>query len=204
MKSMGLAILAIAMLVGCSSEPSKPAQPEKPKPADLALGRTGFQKAYISARGWARDAQPFHLESQLNGDSKGHDGRSAIWKAGFASPERRAVKPFIWSGTDANDAPSRGVNPGTEDTYSPNNASTQVFDMAFLKVDSDKAFEVAQKHGGDKILAKDPDTPVIYILDWTHITNELIWHVIYGTSKDDAKLKIAINGTTGEFLRVEK
>ena len=53
--------------------------------------------------------------------------------------------------------------PGTEDTYSPTNTSTQIFDVAFLKVDSDKALEVAQKHGGEKLLAKEPDTPILYI-----------------------------------------
>jgi hypothetical protein len=110
----------------------------------------------------------------------------------------------VWSGTDVPDAPSRGVSPGNEDTYSPTNASTQVFDIGFLKVDSDKAFELAQQHGGDKVLEKNPDTPILYVLDWTHATNQLIWHVIYGTSRDDAKLRAAIDATSGEFIRVEK
>jgi hypothetical protein len=110
----------------------------------------------------------------------------------------------VWSGTNAQDAPSRGVNPGTEDTYNPNNASTTAFDIGFLKTDSDKAFEIAQQHGGEKILQKSPDTPVIYILEWNRVENSLMWHVIYGNSRDDAKLKIAINATTGEFIRVEK
>jgi hypothetical protein len=110
----------------------------------------------------------------------------------------------VWSGTDAPDAPSRGISPGNEDTYSPTNASTQVFDNAFLKVDSDKAFEEAQKHGGDKVLEKNPDTPVIYVLDWNHATNKLIWHAIYGNSRDDAKLIVDVDGTSGEFVRTEK
>jgi hypothetical protein len=110
----------------------------------------------------------------------------------------------VWSGTDAADAPSRGINPGVEDTYSPNNSSTQVFDIAFLKVDTDKAFEVAQAHGGDKLLEKTPDTPVLYLLDWSSATNELIWHVIYGTSRDEAKLRVAVNASSGDFMRVEK
>jgi len=125
----------------------------------------------------------------------GHCRRAVPWRlSGYG----------IWSGTDTADAPSRGVSPGTEDTYSPNNSSTQVFDIGFLKVDSDKALETAQKHGGDKVLEKNPDTPVIYVLDWSGTTNELIWHVIYGASRDDAKLRVAVNGTTGDFIRVEK
>jgi hypothetical protein len=76
--------------------------------------------------------------------------------------------------------------------------------MAFLKIDSDQAFETAQKHGGDKVLEKSPDTPVTYVLDWNHNTNELVWHVVYGTSRDAAKLTISLNASTGEFIRVEK
>lgn len=89
--------------------------------------------------------------------------------------------------------------PGTEDTYSPANASTQIFDSLFLKVDSDQAFATAQKHGGDKVLEATPENPVTYICDWNHVSNELVWHVIYGS-----KLRVAVNASTGEFIRVEK
>ncbi len=71
-------------------------------------------------------------------------------------------------------------------------------------MDSDQAFKIAQEHGGDKLLEKSPDTPVLYVLDWSRATNQLIWHVIYGTSRDDAKLRIAINAANGDFIRVEK
>lgn len=206
MKKLLLLLLAIVWMAACSSTPTKPAESAKPQPKtpELLTGRAAFQKLYVAARGWGRDAQPYRLESNPNSDSKGLDGKSAIWRAGFASAVGRGAKPYIWSGTDASDAPSRGVNPGTEDTYNPNNASTTVFDMQFLKTDSDKAFEIAQQHGGDKVLAKSPDTPVLYILEWNRVENALMWHVIYGTSRDDAKLKIAVNATTGEFIRVEK
>jgi hypothetical protein len=206
MKKLGTCILALMMLAGCSSEPTKSAQEEKPepKPPELVTGRTAFQKMYATARLWARDAQPYRLQSQPIKESNGHDGKSAIWRAGFASPSRGASKPFTWSGIDSPDAPPRGVSPGNEDTYSPGNASTHVFDMAFLKTDSDKAFEVAQKHGGDKLLAKSPDMNVTYFLDWNRSENELTWHVIYGDDRDNPKLKVAINASTGEFDRVEK
>ena len=140
------------------------------------------------------------MESSTNEDSKGHDGKSAIWHAGFASVAQRGTKPYTWSGSGTD----RGVNPGIEDSYNPSNASTTAFDFQFLKIDSDKAFEVAQQHGGDKLLAKEADTPVMYILEWDRVNNNLVWHVIYGTSRADAKLKVAVNATTGEFIRIEK
>jgi hypothetical protein len=195
----------LAMLAGCDSNAPKPpeAKPE-PKPPELLTGRAAFQKTYIAARNYAADVKPFRIESTPSPDGNGQDGKSAIWRASFASAIQHGVKPFFWSGSNAADAPSRGVSPGNEDVYNPSNASTQVFDVAFLKSDSDAAFAEAQKHGGEKILGKDPTTPIIYICDWNHNTNELIWHVIYGASREDAKLTVAVNASTGEFIRVEK
>jgi hypothetical protein len=196
-------VIGLTMMTGCSSEPTKPAQAEKPqpKPTEFLTGRAAFQKIYIAARGWARDAQPFRIESMITDDSKGKEGKSAVWRASFGSPLQRGVKSYTWSGEVSGD---RGINPGTEDTYSPSNTSTLIFDVAFLKVDSDKALDVAQKHGGDKLLAKSPDTPIVYMLDWSQATNELIWHVIYGNNRDDYKLKVAVNASSGDFIRVEK
>jgi hypothetical protein len=200
-----LALLSVALLGACNSNtPKQPEAPPKPQPAELLTGRAAFQKVFIAARNYAVDAKPFRIESTPTSDGNGQDGKSALWRASFASPTQHGVKPFIWSGSNAPDAPSRGVSPGNEDVYNPGNASTQIFDVAFLKVDSDQAFAVAQKHGGDKILEKDPATPVIYICDWNHNTNELTWHVIYGADRDNAKLTVAVNATTGEFIRVEK
>ena len=206
MKRLLLVVLALAWMAGCSSQTSQPAATEKPqpKPTEFMTGRSAFQKAYIAARGWARDAQPFRLQSLPASDSKGLDGKADLWRASFGSAAQRSAKPYVWSGTDAPDAPSRGVNPGVEDSYNPSNSSTQVFDAAFLKVDSDKAFETAQQHGGDKLLQKTPDTPVLYMLDWNRGENALVWHVIYGTSRDDAKLVVDLNASSGEFMRVEK
>jgi hypothetical protein len=86
------------------------------------------------------------------------------------------------------------------DSFTPGND----FDVQFLKIDSDQAFEVAQKHGGEKVLQEKPDTPVIYLLEWNRQGNNLIWHVIYGNSRNEAALVADVDGTTGEFLRKEK
>ncbi len=201
-----LVLLLLAFLSGCSSESSKPAEPAKPEPKgpELLTARSAFQKLYVAARGWNLDAKPYRIESVTTSDGNGHDGKWAVWRASFASATARSEKSYTWSGSTADGAPSRGINPGTEDSYSPSNASTTIFDMAFLKVDSDQAAETAQKHGGDKVLEKSPNTPISFVCDWNHNTNELIWHVIYGPSREGAKLTVSVNASTGEFLRVEK
>jgi len=202
--SGALVLVVLALLTACSDS-SKPAEtkPEVKGP-ELITARSAFQKLYIAARGWNADAKPYRLESTATSDGNGQDGKWAIWRCGFASAAQRSEKTYTWSGSAANGAPERGVNPGIEDSYSATNASTQVFDMAFLKIDSDQAFATAQKHGGDKILEKAPDTPVIYVCDWNHNTSELTWHVIYGAAREGAKLTVAVNASTGEFIRVEK
>ena len=206
---MAWIVPAILFFAACSSEPQKPAGGAHPaakpaaKPTETLTGREAFQKLYPPARGWNADAKPIRFETQLTTDASGQDGKAAIWRVGFASPNRRVMEAFIWSGSTASDL-DRGVSHGTEDGFSPTNASTQPFDLNFLKIDSDAAFQTAQKHGGDKILKKDPKTPILYLLDWDMRKNQLVWHVIYGENRNDAKLVVDSDATTGEFLRVEK
>lgn len=208
MKRFFSAIAMAAVLAGCSSSPpsaekAAEAKPEPPK-LELLTGRVAFQKLFVTARSWAPDAKPFRLESEAVKQAPGTDGKAGIWRGYFASPGKRALKPYIWSGLSGPDAPERGINPGTEDTFNPANTSTQPFDFAFLKSDSDQAFEVAQAHGGKKLVDADPQQPIKYMLVWNPSSNQLIWHVLYGSSEADAKLRVAVDASTGTFLKLEK
>src|SRR6516162_11191586 len=161
--------LALTALVSCSSEkkptgesasqtPAKPAA----KVAQYDTGRIAFQRMFLSARGWAGDARPFRLQSQYTVDAPTSEGKAGLWRASFASPSKRMMKLFVWSGLVGPDAPEQGISFSAEDSWSPSNSSTQPFDMAFLKVDSEKACEVAQKNGGEKLTRNDPKQAVIF------------------------------------------
>jgi hypothetical protein len=201
-----LLALGILLAMGNACSDNKPSAPEKPevKPPDVVGGLSGFHKSFVAARGWNQDSKPYRIESVATSEANGRDGKWAVWRTSFASPSARSEKTFIWSGSNADGAPARGVNPGIEDSYSPSNASTQVFDPQFLKIDSDQALETAKKHGGDKLLGEAPDTPVTYVCDWNHNTNQLVWHVIFGPAREGAKLVVSVDASTGEFIRVEK
>jgi hypothetical protein len=205
---MGIAatLILLAWLTACSSDANKPAEEAKPevKGPELLTARSAFQKLYIAARGWNQDARPYRIDSAVTSDGNGHDGKWAVWRGGFASPTQRSAKGYTWSGSAAEGAPARGINPGNEDSYSPTNASMQTWDIQFLKIDSDQAVATAMKHGGDKVLEKAPDTPVTYVCDWNHNTNQLIWHVIFGAGRESSKLTVSVDASTGEFIRVEK
>jgi hypothetical protein len=193
-----LTLASLAFFSACTSQPPQPAP--KAELPDAETGRSAFQKLYVAARAWAGDIRPYQLQSGTAGDTKGRDGKAVLWSASFVSASMHASKPYTWSGIDAPDTPSRGVNPGTQDNFTPGND----FDMQFLKVDSDKAFSVAQEHGGEKIIKDKPDTPVTYLLDWNRSGGNLVWHVIYGSNRNDAPLVVDVDATTGAFLRKEK
>ena len=203
---MTAGLILLALLTSCSSEPEKPTEQAKPevKGPELLTARPAFQKVFVAARGWNQDARPYRVESVATSDGKGHDGKWAVWRAGFASAAQRVARTYTWSGSAAEGAPSRGVGFGVEDSYSPTNASMQTWDTQFLKIDSDQALATAQKHGGDKVLEKSPDIPVTFVCDWNRNSNQLIWHVIFGANRESSKLTVSVDASTGAFIRVEK
>ena len=204
-KKIGLnLLLALAvMCLGCSSEPTKAPASNTGQQAtsQMETGRFALQRMLVPARGWSGDAQPVRLESSNLKGSNGHDGKANFWRALFASPARQKSEPFTWSGVATEDTP-KGVNHGVEDTYNPANRLARPFDLNFLKVDTDKAFEVAQEHGGKKLLEKDPKVNVGYLLDFDGQSNQLRWHVIYG-SDSIGKLTVLVDASSGSFLRKE-
>ncbi len=208
MKSFVLALFAGLLLTGCSSTP--PSQQQKPaeaaKPAADAnkaeTGRVAFQRMYVTARGWGRDAMPVGLESQSTKEFPGKDGKAGVWRGTFGSASRQAMKPFVWSGVNSDDAPTPGVNPGSEDSFSANNTSTRPFDLNYLKVDSDKAYEIALAHGGKEFVAKNKDASVRYTLTFDGRSNQLRWIVNMESAGAKARpLTVILDATSGEFRR---
>lgn len=198
----GLALL----LAGCTSAPEKPAEPAAKVEATkvesaFETGRAAFQRLYVSARTWAPDAQPVRLESRPTKEDP-KDGRAAVWAAVFVSPSKQNVRNYLWSGLASD--PEKGVSPGSLDYYSPANASTRPFDLNYLKVDSTKAVEVADKKGGAALLKKNPELPIKYMLSFDAQKSRLLWRVVYGNSLSDAKLKVLVNASTGDFVAIEK
>jgi hypothetical protein len=206
-----VACLLLALFTACSStkpaeSPSTSSQTNakaEPKQPQYLTGREAFQKMYLAARLWAPDVKPFRLQSQYSAGAPSDEGKAGLWRASFASASKHAMKMFIWSGLVGPDAPEQGVTFTAEDSWSPSNNSTQAFDLAFLKIDSDQALDVAQQHGGARLLKKNPKQPVFFMLDWDARKSTLLWHVVYGSSMDEADLRVVVNATSGQFDRVD-
>ena len=153
---------------------------------------------------WAADAEPARVESVLNTEATGQDGKSTVWRGYFVSPSRRSTKTFVCSGSRLAGAPPYGVSPeGEEGAYNAQSANL-VFSHFLLKTDTDKAYDVAQQHGGDALLKKDAQQPVTYVLLKDKNLNVPVWYVIYGASEKDRKGIGVINATTGDFVRATK
>src|SRR5271157_1482510 len=158
--AFALSVISVAILTaGCSSTENKPSTPEAPAAAAppqskepvLYTGQEAFNRMLGLAMKWSPDAQPARLESVLTTETTGKDGKSAIWRGYFASPARRAVKTIVCSGSRRPDAPPFGVSPeGADGAYNAQSASL-AFSQYLLKTDTDKAFTMAQQHGGDAI-----------------------------------------------------
>ena len=113
-KSAFVYLFAVLLLTSCSSnKPSETSSSLKPAapPAEYETGRVAFQKMYLSAHGWASDAQPFRLQSQYTTGAAVNEGKAGIWRASFGSPGKRMMKMFMWSGLTGPDAPERGITP---------------------------------------------------------------------------------------------
>jgi len=196
----GFAFLLL-LAAGCDSgTKSTPETKATPAASQLETGRFALQKMLAPARFWAPDALPVRMESINVKDSNGHDGKASFWRAQFASTSRQKQEPFTWSGIASSDT-QRGVDHGSEDSYNPANRSSRSFDLNYLKIDTDKAFEVAQEHGGKQALEKDPKVQVSYLLDWDAQSNQLRWHVSYGEAL--GKLTVLVDASSGLFIRKE-
>jgi hypothetical protein len=209
---LGVAAIVLSglIIVACSSTPTSTSTTPSATPAPAAkkepvpyTGKNCLSQMANAAARWQPDALPVHMESTLNDESNGHDGKSTVWRAMFASASRATNRTFTCSGSRLKDQAPIGVTVSAEGG-SPPDIARSMFQPMLLIVDSDKAYATAQENGGANILKKDPQQPIIYSLDWDARGKELVWVVRFGTSQSDSKGVGVIDATTGKFLRAGK
>jgi len=162
---------------------------------EAITGSSAFYKCYASARLWAPDVQPYRVESQPTTDSKGRDGKAGEWRAGFASPSLHTTRPYTWANGD--------ISHSVEDSYSPTNSSPDFqrpvsqsgYGQGLCRRPAARRRQTAgegTRHSRSLCAGVGPAESL------------LLWHVIYGTDRDTAKLQVAVNASSGDFWRVEK
>src|SRR5512146_629490 len=135
----------VAVLMSCSgSKPAPVSEQPKAEPVEVKQPAPYTAKACLSrmadmAARWQMDAVPVRLESEVNDEATGADGKSTIWKATFASPGHRAFKAFTCSGSRLKNSAPFGVTGAREMALAPNDV-IHGFQALYVQVDSDKAF----------------------------------------------------------------
>jgi len=87
--------------------------------------------------------------------------------------------------------------------YDPQDKQTGI-EFSRIKADSDVAFRIAQEHGGRSLLEKNPATEIRYAMMWDKKVRHLVWLVFYdirGSEISTAKLQVAADAETGDFLQ---
>jgi hypothetical protein len=194
--------LILITLVGCSTLTEAP--PEKTSVTPAAKGPTlytakgCFSSMLNLAQRWSPDAMPFHMESEVNADATGQEGKATVWRAFFASRSRGTMKTVSCSGSRLPTSPALGFSDTPEMAYAAN-VPAAIFDPTAFQTDSDKAFAATLEHGGAPIIKKDPQQPILYLLDWDARRKQLLWVVVYGKSATDRQGVGVVDATTGAF-----
>ena len=176
--AFALSVISVAILTaGCNSTENK-AKESTPTPATAAPAEKKEPVLYTGQEAFNRMM-----------------GLAIKW-----SSDAQPVKTSVCSGSRRPDAPPFGVSTeGADSAYNAQSAGL-VFSQYLLKTDTDKAVAIAQQHGGDAILKKDPKQSIMYLLLRDPKQNVPDWYVIYGTSATDRKGIGIINATTGAFV----
>ncbi len=197
-----------ALLVACGTstqtktpetKAAAPAEPEKKLPSPYTA-KACLSRMSDQAQRWQIDAIPIKVESEVNEEASGMDGKATVWRATFASPGTRSLRTYTCSGSRLPDAAPYGITAGVESTFPPNTL-VHGFPAMYLTVDSDKAFTIAQEHGGASLTKGEAKHPVYYIAALDSSGKQLQWFVSYGKSMDDTDGIGMIDASTGKYLK---
>ncbi|MGA2212282.1 MAG: hypothetical protein ABSH31_03315 [Bryobacteraceae bacterium] len=188
----------VLFLSACSDAPRTTSQKEPPKPPEALTGRQAFQRMYPQARGWAADAQPLQIASLNLAQLKTDRGKSGAWQVIFVSPSRRKAKTYTYSAVEAEGNLHEGVFGGIEEDYTARGDSMP-FLMAAIKLDTDEAYKTAAEKSA-AYLKKNPDKPVMFLMELTKRFPDVTWRVIWGGSVGTSDYSVYVDGTTGQYL----
>lgn len=193
-------LVSLLILVACSETPpaaEKKSEPAKP-PAPVS-GEYAFFQMYGMARAWAPDLEALQLRSVPLTEVTNEAGKSGAWEATFVSQSKRQARSYTYSVVESSGNLHKGVFAGPQESYSGPQGQTKPFPVSAVKVDSDKAFEVALKHGAD-YAKQNPNMPVSFTLDWTPRHRFPAWRVIWGASVATSNFSVFVDSSEGTYL----
>ena len=162
-------LVLLGLMFACTSEPKKPAQ-EAAAPAHRTYAlhgpRGGLQNV---CRGSLLASRQSAFSTRVSAHEERNRTRRKIRRLArllrITQPSRRQNLHMVWR--EGRRCSRSCISFGAEDSYNPTNAFTKTFDIAFLKMDSDKAVQVANQHGGEKLVKQTPTTSIVCLAEWS-------------------------------------
>jgi hypothetical protein len=204
MRSNRTAILLLAILslflAACSGTPPAAEKKAEPvKPPEPVTGQSAFYKMYGVARNWAPDVQALQLRSLPLQEVKSEAGKAGAWEATFVTLSRGRSRVYTYSVVEAGGNLHKDVFAGPEESYRGPSGQNQPFPAIAVKIDSDKAYQIALEHGAD-YAKKNPNMPVSFLLEWTRRHRFPAWRVVWGESVTSSAFSVFVDCGTGLYL----
>lgn len=152
---------------------------------------------YTAARAWAQDLQIVRYSSINIAEVPHEDGKAAAWQVVFVSASQKQSRTYTFSVYEASATLHQGLFPDAPQEWSGNG---KPFLIEAAKIDTDKAWEVALKHGAD-YNAQNPKVPVMYTLG-IEKGSDPDWRVIWGQSAGASNFSVLVDASTGEFIQI--
>ncbi len=193
--------LAMTILIACSETPKseigKTAQ-NSPPPSPVT-GRFAFQRMITQAKGWAVDAQPLRLSGIFLKQVPLEPGKCGAWQATFVSAQKAKARTYTLSVVEIGGI-HEGVLAGREETWSGPHGQEQPFNPQALHVDSNDAYVTASKESAD-FIKKNPNLPVVFLLEQTPRFPNLTWRVFWGETVGSSHYSVFVDASTGLYLQ---
>ena len=93
-----------------------------------------------------------------------------------------------------------GVVAGREEDWTGTRGQEQTFNPQALRIDSDEAYRAAAKASAD-FAKKNPDIPVLFVLEQTPRFPNLAWRVLWGETIGASHFSAFVDASTGLFLQ---
>src|SRR6195952_2602448 len=166
-----IALTPALLLPACSSSPRPKLEAEKP--AVPLTGLHALYQMYTSARAWAQDLQILRYSSINIPEVQHQDGKAPAWQVVFVSQALAKSRTYTFSVFEASLTLHQGIFPEAPQDWS---SGGKPFLIESAKIDTDKAWEVALKHG-EEYNSKNPKMPISYTLGMDK-GNDPAWRVI--------------------------
>jgi hypothetical protein len=196
-----LALVAVLLAyMACSENPSSKAKEAgKESTPEPITGQSAFYRMYGVARTWAPDVEALQLRSLSLTAVKSVPGKAGAWEATFMSPSLRQSRVYTYSTVKAAGNLRKGVFAGPLDSYDGDGQS-QPFPASAVRIDSDKAYELALEHAAD-YAKENPNLPISFLLEWNRRQRFPAWRVMWGESAAVSGLSIFIDSGAGTYLQ---